>query len=113
MTFMAAARTSVQRAAFDIVCIVPSTSMTWTTSSYDDDHRERHMSDAPRSQSQLAAECSQKRDVWIWPTWGSHPEGENGVGDFKRSASIMSGGLVIQSPPTWTNTAMTSAPPIQ
>ena len=31
MTFMAAARTSAQRAAFDIVSIVPSTSMAWTT----------------------------------------------------------------------------------
>jgi len=31
MTFMAAARTSAQRAAFDTVSIVPSTSMPWTT----------------------------------------------------------------------------------
>ena len=31
MTFMVAARTSAQRAAFDIVSIVPSTSMPWTT----------------------------------------------------------------------------------
>ena len=31
MTFMAAARTSAQRAAFDIVSIVPSISMPWTT----------------------------------------------------------------------------------
>jgi hypothetical protein len=41
------------------------------------------------------------------------PKGENGVGDVKRRASIMSGGLVIQRPPTWTTTATTSAPPIQ
>jgi hypothetical protein len=31
MTFIVAPRTSVQRAAFDIVSIVPSTSMPWTT----------------------------------------------------------------------------------
>jgi hypothetical protein len=41
------------------------------------------------------------------------PKGENGVGDAKVSASSMSGGLVIQRPPTWKTTAMTSAPPIQ
>ena len=41
------------------------------------------------------------------------PKGENGVGDVNVSASIMSGGLVIQSPATWTITATTSAPPIQ
>ena len=79
---------------------------------YDDDHREGHMSDAPRSQSQSPAECSQKRDGEDCPH-GDHTEGENGVGDVKRRASIMSGGLVIQRPPTWTTTATTSAPPIQ
>ena len=31
MTFMVAASTSAQSAAFDIVSIVPSTSMPWTT----------------------------------------------------------------------------------
>jgi len=31
MTLMAAARTSAQSAAFDIVSIVPSISMPWTT----------------------------------------------------------------------------------
>jgi hypothetical protein len=41
------------------------------------------------------------------------PQEENGVGDAKRRASIMSGGLVIQRPPTWTTTATTSVPPIQ
>ncbi len=41
------------------------------------------------------------------------PKGENGVGDVKVSASIMSGGLVIQRPPTWITTAATSAPPTQ
>ena len=41
------------------------------------------------------------------------PKGENGVGDTKRRASIMSGGLVIQRPATWTTTATTSAPPVQ
>ena len=41
------------------------------------------------------------------------PQGENGVGDEKRRASIMSGGLVIQRPPTWITTATTSVPPIQ
>ena len=33
------------------------------------------------------------------------PHGENGVGDVKVRASIMSGGLVIQRPPTCTTTA--------
>jgi hypothetical protein len=41
------------------------------------------------------------------------PKGENGVGDTKVRASIISGGLVIQRPPTWTTTATTTAPPIQ
>ena len=41
------------------------------------------------------------------------PKGENGVGDVRRRASIMSGGLVIQRPTTWITTATTSAPPIQ
>jgi len=41
------------------------------------------------------------------------PNGENGVGDTRRRASIMSGGLVIQRPPTWITTAATSVPPIQ
>ena len=41
------------------------------------------------------------------------PQAENGVGDLKRRASITSGGLVIQRPPTWITTAMTSTPPIQ
>ena len=41
------------------------------------------------------------------------PKGENGVGDEKRRASIMSGGLVIQRPATWITTATTSVPPIQ
>ena len=41
------------------------------------------------------------------------PKAENGVGDVKRRASIMSGGLVIQRPATWTTTATTSTLPIQ
>ena len=41
------------------------------------------------------------------------PKGENGVGDEKVSASIMSGGLVIQRPTTWITIAATSVPPIQ
>jgi hypothetical protein len=41
------------------------------------------------------------------------PQGENGVGEEKSKASIMSGGLVIQRPPTWTTTAATSTPPTQ
>ena len=41
------------------------------------------------------------------------PQAENGVGDVKRRASITSGGLVIQRPPTCITTATTSTPPIQ
>ncbi len=41
------------------------------------------------------------------------PKGENGVGDEKVRASIMSGGLVIQRPATWITIAAASAPPIQ
>ena len=43
------------------------------------------------------AECGQKRDGEDRPH-GDHTKGENGVGDANRSASIMSGGLVIQRP---------------
>ena len=60
MTFMVAARSSAQSAAFENVSIVPSTSMPWTTLPDDDYNREEHMGDAPRSrsQSQSPAECS-------------------------------------------------------
>ena len=74
MTFMAAARTSAQSAAFEIVSIGPSTSMAWTTLPDDDDHRKGHMSDTPRSQSQSSAERSQKRDGEDCPH-GDHTEG--------------------------------------
>ena len=99
MTFMAAARTSAQRAAFDIVSIVPSISMPWTTLPDDDDHREGHMSDAPRSRRspnrrRSAAKSATAKIAHMAIT----PKGENGVGDAKRRASIMSGGLVIQRP---------------
>jgi hypothetical protein len=46
---MVAARTSAQSAAFDTVSIVPSISMPWNHTSYDDYNREEHMCDAPRS----------------------------------------------------------------
>lgn len=39
------------------------------------------------------------------------PKGENNVGARNRIASSMSGGLVTQSPATWTMIATTSAPP--
>ena len=59
---------------------------------YDDDHREGHMSDAPRSQSQSPAECSQKRDGEDCPH-GDHTEGgerrrrceEKGVNHVRRA----------------------------
>jgi len=42
---------------------------------------------------QSPAECSQKRRRRRWPTWQARQRGENGVGDEKRRASTMSGGL--------------------
>ena len=98
MTLMAAPRTSAHSAAFDIVSIVPSISMPWTT---------------------LPATMTTARDIWAMRQVGRSPnrrrsaaktatakiahmaitpKGENGVGDANRRASIMSGGLVIQRP---------------
>ena len=81
---------------------------------YDDDNREQHMGDAPGSRPQSnrrrnAARSATAKIAHMAIT----PKGENGVGDVKISASIMSGGLVIQRPPTWITTATTSVPPIQ
>ena len=56
MTFMAAARTSAQRAAFEIVSIGPSTSMAWVTLPATMTTARDMCSDAPRSQSQSPAE---------------------------------------------------------
>ena len=66
----------------------------------DDDDGERHVNAASSATAKIAH---------IAVT----PKGENGVGDVKVSASIMSGGLVIQSPPICTSSATTSAPPVQ
>ena len=114
MTFMVAARISAQSAAFDIVSIAPSISMPWTTlpttitianSMWAILHVRGRSPNRPRS----AAKSATAKIAHMAIT----PKGENGVGDEKRRASIMSGGLVIQSPPTWINTATTNAPPIQ
>ena len=112
MTFMAAARTSAQSAAFDTLHR-PLDQHAMDHAACDDDNRKQHMGDAPRSrpQSQSPAECRQNRDGEDCPH-GDHTKGENGVGDVKVRASIMSGGLVIQRPPTWITTATTSVPPI-
>ncbi len=80
----------------------------------DDDDREQHMGDAPRcgrspNRRRNAANSATAKMAHIAIT----PQGENGVGDVKVRASIISGGLVIQRPPTWITTATTSAPPIQ
>ena len=112
MTFMAAARTSAQRAAFEIVSIGPSTSMAWVTlpatmTTARDMCTMRHVRSPNRRRSKAKSATAKIAHMAITP------QGENGVGDVKRSASIMSGGLVIQRPPTWTTTAKTSAPPIQ
>ena len=71
------------------------------------------MSDAPRSRSSNRRRSAAKSATAKIAHMAITPKGENGVGDVKRRASIMSGGLVIQRPPTWTTTVTTSAPPIQ
>ena len=48
----------------------------------------------PQSPSQRGQECGQKNRPH-----GDHTQAEKGVGDLKKSASMTSGGLVIQSPP--------------
>ena len=112
MTLMVAPRTSAQSAAFDIVSIVPSTSMPWTTlpatiTTASDICAMRHVRSPNRRRSAAKSATAKMAHIAITP------KGENGVGDAKRSASIMSGGLVIQRPATWITTATTSAPPIQ
>ena len=77
----------------------------------DDDNGQQRMGDAPGSRSQSPAQC--KSATAKIAHMAITPQGENGVGDTKRRASIMSGGLVIQRPPTWITTATTSAPPVQ
>ena len=69
----------------------------------------RHVRGANPSRRRNAAKTPTPKIAHMATT----PKGENGVGDVKVSASIMSGGLVIQRPPTWITTAPTSAPPIQ
>ena len=76
---------------------------------YDDDNRERHVRGRSLNRRRSAAKNATAKMAHMAIT----PKVANGVGDEKRSASIMSGGLVIQSPPTWIATATTSAPPIQ
>ena len=78
----------------------------------DDDNRQQHMGGAPRSRSQSRRNAAKSATAKI-AHMAITPKGENGVGDEKRSASTMSGGLVIQRPPTWITTATTSAPPVQ
>ena len=112
MTFMAAAKINAQRAAFEIVSIGPSTSIAWTTppttmTTAKDMCTMRHLRSPSRRRNKARNATAKIAHMAITP------KGENGVGDAKRSASIMSGGLVIQRPPTWTTTATTSAPPIQ
>ena len=108
MTFMAAARTSAQSAAFDTISIVPSTSMPWTTlpatmTTASDIWAMRHVRRPNRRRSAARSATAKIAHIAITP------KGENGVGDANRRASIMSGGLVIQRPATWTTTATTSA----
>ena len=112
MTFVAATRTSSQRTAFDIVSIVPSTSMPWVTlpttmTTARDICAMRNVRSLNRRRNAAKAATAKIAHIAITP------KGENGVGDTKRRASIMSGGLVIQRPATWTTTAATSVPPIQ
>ena len=78
MTFMVARRTSAQRAAFDIVSIVPSISRPWTTLPTTMTTARSHMSDAPPSWSQSPAECRQKRNGEDCPHGDHAPGGERG-----------------------------------
>ena len=68
-------------------------------------HKIRHVRGRRPNRRRSAAKNATAKIAHIAIT----PQGENGVGDEKRRASIMSGGLVIQRPPTWTTTATTSA----
>ena len=114
MTFMVAARTSAQSTAFDTVSIVPSMSMAWTTPPTTMTIARgiwtiRHVRARSPNRRRSAAIIATVKMAHMAIT----PQGENGVGDAKRRASIISGGLVIQRPPTWITTATTSVPPIQ
>ena len=114
MTFMVAARTSAQSAAFEIVSIVPSISMAWTTLPATMTIARgiwtiRHVRARSPNRRRSAAIIATAKMAHMAIT----PQGENGVGDENVRASIMSGGLVIQRPATWITTATTSAPPIQ
>ena len=76
----------------------------------DDDDRQQAMRQVRgRSRRRNIAKSATAKIAHIAIT----PKGENDVGDANRSASIMSGGLVIQRPPTWIKIATTSVPPIQ
>ena len=69
----------------------------------------RHVRGPSRNRWRSAAKSAVAKTAHMAIT----PQAENGVGDAKRRASITSGGLVIQRPPTWITTATTSTPPIQ
>ena len=94
MTFMAAARTSAQSASLRHRLHRPLDQHAMDHTPYDDDDREEHMGDAPRSrsQSQSPAECSQKRDGEDCPH-GDHTQGgerrrrceEKGVNHVRRT----------------------------
>jgi hypothetical protein len=114
MTIVVATRTSAQSADFDIVSIVPTISMAWTTLptvmiTASDMWAMRHFRGANPNRRRSAAKNATAKIAHIAVT----PKGENGVGDIKRRASIMSGGLVIHKPATWTTTNTTSVPPIK
>ena len=101
MTFMVAARTSAQRAAFDTVSIVPSISMAWasppgTMTTARTMWARRHVRGRSPNRRRSAAKSATAKMAHIAIT----PKGENGVGDENIRASTMSGGLVIQRPTT-------------
>lgn len=114
MTFAAAASTSAHSAAFEIVSIVPSISRQCTTLPATMTIARgiwtmRQVRSRSPNRRRSSASSATMKMAHIAVT----PKGENGVGDEKVRASIMSGGLVNQRPATWITTATTSAPPIQ
>ena len=113
MVLRVAATTSVHKTAFDTGPIVPSISMAWTIPPTTMTTARimwamRQVRGRSLKRRRIAASIATATMAPIAIT----PNGEKGVGDANRRASIMSGGLVIHRPPTWMRTAPSSAAPI-
>lgn len=109
-----AATNTVQIKFLESVPIVPSIMITWatvpeTTAIADEVCARRQTCGRNRSFPRNPAKKAEMTSAHIATT----PKTENAVGARKVIASIMSGGLVIQSPETCTATASNNATPIQ